>query len=77
MTHQEEPGPVTVFRTSDPAVLAVAQSLLEEAEIDFFVAGGSLMNLFPGSVVGSDVTPEIQVPPEKADEARELLKDLL
>lgn len=76
MTHHEEPGPVTVFRTNDPALLAVAQSLLEEANIDFVVAGESMVNLFPGGAVGSDVTPQIQVPAENADEARELLKEL-
>ncbi len=76
MTDQDSEGPVTVFKTNDPALLAVAQSLLEEADIEFNVAGGALLNLFPGSAVGSDVTPAIQVPAEDADEARELLKAL-
>ena len=76
MTHHEEPGPVTVFRTNNPALLAVAQSLLEEAGIEFNIVGEALLNLFPGSAVGSDVTPQIQVPAEDADEARELLKEL-
>jgi len=76
MTHHEEPGPVTVFRTNNPALLAVAQSLLEEAGIEFNIVGEALLNLFPGSAVGSDVTPQIQVPAENAGEARELLKEL-
>lgn len=75
MTTDNE-GPVTVFRTNDPALLAVAQSLLEEADIDFVVAGEALVNLFPGSAVGADMTPSVQVPAEKAEEARELLKEL-
>jgi hypothetical protein len=36
----------------------------------------ALTNLFPGGAVGSDVTPQIQVPAEDADQARELLKEL-
>ena len=76
MTHHEEPGPVTVFRTNNPALLAVAQSLLEEAGIEFNIVGEALLNLFPGGAVGSDVTPQIQVPAEDAGEARELLKEL-
>ncbi len=76
MTDQDPAGPVTVFKTNDPGLLAVAQSLLEEADIEFNVAGGALLHLFPGSAVGSDMTPAIQVPAENADEARELLKDL-
>jgi hypothetical protein len=76
MSRVQEPGPVTVFKTNDPALLAVAQSLLEEAEIEFNVVGEALLNLFPGGAMGSDMLPEIQVPAENAEEARELLKDL-
>jgi hypothetical protein len=76
MSRSDAAGPVTVFKTNDPALLAVAQSLLEEADIDFNVAGVALTNLFPGGAVGSDVTPQIQVPAEDADQARELLKEL-
>jgi hypothetical protein len=77
MSEHDAGGPVTVFKTNNPAVLAVAQSLLEEAGIEFNVAGEALLNLFPGGAVGSDVTPQIQVPAESADEARELLKELV
>lgn len=76
MTHLDDVGPVTVFKTNDPALLAVAQSLLEEADIEFNVVGEALLNLFPGGAVGADVTPEVQVPAEDAEEARALLKDL-
>lgn len=76
MSRVEEPGPVTVFKTNDPALLAVAQSLLEEAGIEFNVVGEALLNLFPGSAVGADMTPEVQVPADDAEQARELLKEL-
>jgi hypothetical protein len=76
MSHQDEPGPVTIFKTNNPALLAVAESLLEEAGIDFNVAGESLVHLFPGGALGTDMTPEVQVPAADAEQARELLKDL-
>lgn len=77
MPQQDVAGPVTVFKTNDPALLAVAQSLLEGAEIEFNVAGESLLTLFPGGAVGSDVTPSLQVAAENAADARELLKELV
>jgi hypothetical protein len=76
MADLDEAGPVTVFKTNDPALLAVAQSLLEEADIEFNVAGEALLHLFPGGAVGTDMTPSIQVPADNAEEARELLKAL-
>jgi hypothetical protein len=43
---EHESGPVTVFRTNDPALLAVAQSLLEGADIEFFVPGQAVSSLY-------------------------------
>ena len=77
MSHQQAAGPVTVFKTNDPALLAVAQSLLEGADIEFNVAGEALLTLFPGGAVGSDVPPSLQVSAENAADARELLKELV
>lgn len=77
MPDHDQGGPVTVFKSNDPALLAVAQSLLEEAEIEFNIAGEALLHLFPGSAVGSDMTPEVQVAAENAEQARELLKELV
>jgi Putative prokaryotic signal transducing protein len=67
--------PITVFQTGDPGLLAVAQSLLESAEIEFFVAGAVVGGLFPGAVSRLGV-PEIRVAAEDAAEAKELLKEL-
>lgn len=66
--------PVTIFRASDPGLLAVAQSLLDEAGIEFFVVGETMGSLYPGPV--GPYIPEVRVALERADEARELLKDL-
>jgi hypothetical protein len=76
MSQQADSGPVTVFRTNDPGVLAVAKSLLEAADVEFFVAGEVLTGLFPGGAAGPYGAPEIRVAAENADEARELLKEL-
>ena len=67
--------PVTVFRTGDPGRLAVAQSLLDAAEIDFFIAGQTSSGLYPGGVSRFGV-PEIRVHPEDAADALALLKGL-
>lgn len=72
----EHAGPVTVFESNDPALLAVAKSLLEDAEIEFNVAGESMASLYPGGAAGPFGLSRIQVPGEDAEEARELLKEL-
>lgn len=64
-------GPVTVFSTRDPALLALAKSRLESAEIDFAARGEYLQNI-PGQMVWI----ELQVAAEDAAEAQTLLADL-
>ena len=76
MSDHDDAGPVTVFKTNDPGLLAVAQSLLEEADIEFFVAGESVSGLYPGGATGSYGVPEIRVAAQNADDARDLLKEL-
>ena len=61
-------GPVTVFKTNDPALLAIAQSLLQGTDIDFIVAGAVVSGLYPGGATGPYGAPEIRVPAENADE---------
>jgi hypothetical protein len=73
---RDHAGPITVFKTNDPALLAFAQSLLDGADIDFVVAGAVVTGQTPGGVQGDCGIPEIQVRTDDADEARELLKDL-
>jgi hypothetical protein len=77
LSQHDAAGPVTVFKTNDPALLAFAQSLLDGADIDFIVAGAVVSGQTPGGVGGPYGVPEIQVPAEDADEARELLKELV
>jgi Putative prokaryotic signal transducing protein len=76
MSEHDDSGPVTVFRTNDPGLPAVAQSLLEGADIEFFVAGQAVSGLYPGGATGPYGVPEIRVAAQNADEARDLLKDL-
>lgn len=75
------PGPVTVLETSDQGLIAIAKSLLEDADIPFFAKGEGVQDLFGWGRLGtgfSIVTGPIalQVPASKADEALALLKDL-
>ena len=76
MSERDDSGSVTVFRTNDPGLLAVAQSLLENADSGFFIAGQAVSGLYPGGAAGPYGVPEIRVAAQNAEEARELLKDL-
>jgi hypothetical protein len=64
-------GPVTVFTTRDPGLLALAKSVLESAGVEYAARGEYLQNI-PGQIVWI----ELQVPAEHAAEAREMLADL-
>jgi Putative prokaryotic signal transducing protein len=74
-------GPVTVLETSDPALLAVAKSLLEGEGIEFFAPGEDLQDLFAGGRLGGFnlfVGPvHLQVPADDAARAREVIRDLI
>lgn len=72
MSDPREDGPETVLSTSDPGLLAVAQSLLEAAGIEFVTKGDSTSRIVPpfqGWV-------ELQVAADDVAAARELLADL-
>jgi hypothetical protein len=79
-TRDDSAGPVTVLETSDQALIAVAKSLLEEAEIPCFAKGEGLQDLFGGGRIGGFnivIGPiQLQVPADAADDARDLLKQL-
>jgi putative signal transducing protein len=72
---------VAVFETGDPALVALASSLLDSAGIEFAKKGEGLQDLFgvgrfPGGtnlVTGPVV---FQVGPNDAEKARSLLRDL-
>src|SRR5262245_56811267 len=76
MYPQGDSGPVTIFRTNDPGLLAVAQSLLQAADIEFFVVGQVVSGLYPGGAAGPYVVPAICVNVDDVETARELLKEL-
>jgi len=67
---------VTVFATGDPALLVIAKSLLDDAGIACVVSGEDVQSRFAGGHILSDFTPSIQVSPEDAADARQLLREL-
>jgi Putative prokaryotic signal transducing protein len=74
-------APTTIFESSDPALLAIAKTLLQDNKIYFFVAGEGLQELFVFGRYGTGFNPlvgpaRIQVAKENAAHARELLRDL-
>ena len=66
--------PVTVFETSNPAVLAVAKSLLESADISFYAAGENTQSVFGFTPITGPV--RIEVSADDATDAKALLSDL-
>jgi hypothetical protein len=64
-------GPVTVLTVRDPGVLALAQSVLDGADIPYFAKGEDTQNLYPFLT-----WVELQVASDDAEEARALLADL-
>ena len=72
---------VTAFESGNPALIALAKSLLDSAEIEFMTKGEGIQDLlgwgrFPRSrnLVSGPVT--FQVRPEDAEEARSLLSEI-
>jgi hypothetical protein len=70
MADRDPGSPATILRTLDPALLAVAKSLLEAAHIPFFAKGEALRMARGGGPI------ELQVPRERIIEAKALLADL-
>src|SRR3990172_3899283 len=72
---------VTVYRSGNPALLALAKSILEDAGIPYVVRGEGLQDLFAWGRMGIGFNPlvgppEIQVDIEDKEEAVELLEQL-
>lgn len=70
----------TIFESGNPALIAMAKSLLESADIQYFVEGEQLQDLFGGRmvhgfnpVIGAT---EIQVAEDDVEEALTLLEDM-
>ena len=87
---EARPGPpadptiqlTTVFSAGDPALIAVAKSLLEGEGIEYLVRADGLQDLFGWGRVGSGYNivtgpAEFVVRQDDAERARELLRDLV
>ena len=72
---------VTVFKTGHEALIAVAKSMLDEAEIKYLIKNEGVQDLLGLGVFGTGFNPltgpiQIQVLPEDEETAREILKDV-
>ena len=72
---------VTVFEAGDPALVALAKSVLESAGIEFAAKGEGVQDLFgfgrfPGGANLVTGPVAFQVSPEDADRAKSLLSEL-
>ena len=71
--------PVAVFESGDTSVLLVAQSMLENEDIQFWLRGEGPSHLFAGGGMGLSPTAgpyKLLVRSSDEDFAREVLKDL-
>ncbi len=71
---------VAVYRTADCAMLPVIKSVLDSADIPYVVQGEEALGLHPiarsaGRMAQRALSTIVFVPPERADEARELLQN--
>jgi len=79
---EEHPDPKieTVYATGDPALVAMAKSLLEDAKIEYFTKGYEIQDLIGIGTLGglNNVTGPVEfaVAAEDAPTARELLAHL-
>ena len=81
MKHEDNRYAVTVFESGHEGLIALAKSMLDEANIEYSVKGEGVENLMGVGVMGTGFNPitgaiQIQVLEENAAQARELLKDL-
>ena len=78
----KNPTFVRAMDLPDPAALAVARSLLEEAGVDFFIKNEETQGLFGSGQLGTGYNvitgpPALMVDSSRVDEVRELLAPLL
>lgn len=80
---ETEPGePVALCALTDPALIPVAKSLLEDAGIEYFIRDEGGQNLFAWgqAIAGFNPVlgpPVVFVPAPRLEEAREVLSELL
>jgi hypothetical protein len=72
---------VTVFKSGHEGLIAVAKSMLDEAEIKYLIKNEGVQDLVGLGVFGTGFNPltgpiQIQVLPEDETYARDLLKDV-
>jgi hypothetical protein len=72
---------ITVLTTGNQAIIAVAKSLLDDANITYFAKGEGLQNLFGFGTLGTGFNPivgpiELQVEEHQAEEAKTILTGL-
>jgi hypothetical protein len=65
---------VSVYTTTNPAMISIVKSLLDNAEIEYMVRGDSLQSVWATNLLAY---VDFQVKPEDEAEAREVLKDVI
>lgn len=72
MSNLDAENLVSVYKSDNPAIVALVKSILDEANIQYMAKDDDVANIIPTNVFPVD----FQVLPENVEYARELLKDI-
>lgn len=72
MSREDSENLVSVYKTDNPALIALVKSMLDEAGIQYMAKDDDVASIVPINAFPVD----FMVMPEDADYARELLKDV-
>lgn len=72
MSKEDSENLVSVYKTDNPALIALVKSMLDEAGIQYMAKDDDVASIVPINAFPVD----FMVMPEDADYARELLKDV-
>ena len=65
---------ISVYTTTNPAMISVVKSLLDNAEIEYMVRGDSLQSVWATNLLAY---VDFQVKPKDKAEAQKMLKDMI
>ena len=72
MANPDNENLVSVYKTDNPAIIALVKSMLDEAQIEYMAKDDDVAGVYPINAFPVD----FMVMPENAEFARDMLKDI-
>jgi hypothetical protein len=72
MSKEDSENLVSIYKTDNPAIIALVKSMLDEAQIEYMAKDDDVAGVYPINAFPVD----FMVMPDNAEFARELLKDI-